>query len=182
MRTPVPPALATASALLLGVLAGCGGGSEPAPEMGIIRTAPPETTEPELPPVEPVADAECPYLTTDEVTELNGVAATDVRIDDGVEPPACFFYDADGAVHLTTTVYTVASAERAAELVEESAPAGEAEPAEAEGGWTGGRTQGPGSSLLVIARDARVLAVQSTQEDSAAVQQIAELVGPRVAG
>lgn len=169
------------SAVLFGALAGCGG-AEPAPEMGTIRTAPPETTEPELPPVEPVADAECPYLSADEVSRLNGLPATDVRIDAGVDPAACFFYDAEGAVQLTTTVYTVASAERAAELVEESAPAGEAEPVEVEGGWAGGRTQGPGSSLLVLAREDRVLAIQSTQEDGEAVQRVAEAVAPRVGG
>lgn len=181
MRKPVNPALATASAVLLGVLAGCGGSSEPAPEMGTIRTAPLETTEPELPPVEPVADAECPYLSTDEAARLNGNPVTDVRIDDGTDPAACFFYDSDGAVQLTTTVYEVASAERAAELVEESAPAGESESSEAEDGWSGGRTAGPSGSLLVLARDVRVLAVQSTQEDPESVQRIAELVAPRVA-
>lgn len=182
MRTPVSPALVAVSAILLGALAGCGGGSGSAPEMGTIRTVPPETTEPELPPVEPVADAECPYLSTDEVTRLNGQPVTDVRIDDGVEPAACFFYDADGEVQLTTTVYSVASAERAAELVEESAPADEAEPSQAEGGWSGGRTEGPVGALVVMSRGARVLAVQSTQEDSMTVQRIAELTAPRVAG
>ncbi|KAA0918669.1 DUF2020 domain-containing protein [Dietzia sp. ANT_WB102] len=181
MRRSVSPVLATVSAVLVGALAGCGGASEPAAEMGTIRTAPPEATEPELPRVDPVADAECPYLSAEEVSRLNGVPATDVRIDDGVDPAACFFYDAEGAVQLTTTVYSVASAERAAELVEESAPAGESDPSEAEGGWSGGRTGGPGGSLLVLARGAQVLAVQSTQEDSVTVQQIAELVGPRVA-
>lgn len=181
MRKPVSTALVSVSAVLLGVLAGCGDGSEPAAEMGTIQTAPPETTEPELPPAEPVADAECPYLSTDEVARLNGEPVTDVRIDDNLEPAACFFYDADGAVQLTTTVYSVASSERAAELVQESAPEGEAEPAEAEGGWSGGRTQGPGGSLLVLARDAQVLAVQSTQEDSITVQRIAEIAAPRLA-
>src|SRR5699024_7760364 len=125
MRTPASPALVAVSAVLLGALAGCGGGSGPAPEMGTIRTAPPEPTEPELPPVEPVADAECPYLSADEVARLSGQPVTDVRIDDGVEPAACFFYDSDGEVQLTTTVYSVASPERAAELVEESAPSDE---------------------------------------------------------
>ncbi|UVE96742.1 DUF2020 domain-containing protein [Dietzia sp. B32] len=182
MRKPVPTALVPVSAVLLGVLAGCGGGSEPATEMGTIRTAPPETSAPELPSVEPVAKADCPYLSAEEVSRLNGAPVTDVRIDDGVEPAACFFYDGDGAVQLTTTVYSVASPERAMELVQESAPAAEAEPSEAEGGWSGGRTAGPGGALLVMARDARVLAVQSTQEDSMTVQRIAELAAPRVAG
>ncbi|WP_407335112.1 DUF2020 domain-containing protein [Dietzia kunjamensis] len=182
MHKPVSPALVAVSAVLLGALAGCGGGSGPAPEMGTIRTAPPETTEPELPPVEPVADAECPYLSTDEVTRHSGQPVTDVRIDDGVEPAACFFYDSDGEVQLTTTVYSVASPERAAELVEESAPSDEAEPSRAEGGWSGGRTVGLGGALVVLSRDARVLAVQSTQDDPTTAQRIAELTAPRVAG
>lgn len=175
---------APAALVLLAVLAGCGGGAGEGGEdaaIGTIRTAPPETTAPELPPVEPVTSADCPYLTTDEVSRLNGELATEVRIDESVDPAACFFFSADGAVQLTTTVYTVASAERATELVDESAPVAESEPSEVEGGWTGGRTGGAGGALVVLARGPQVLAVQSTQEQSIKVQRIAELVAPRVA-
>lgn len=173
--------LAPLSVVLLGVLAGCGGGdSEPAPEMGTIRTAPPETSEPDLLQVEPVTEAECPYLSVDEVSRLNGELATDVRIDDRVDPAACFFYSADGAVQLTTTVYAVDSEEAAARLVDESAPVGESERSDVEGGWTGGRTGGAGGALVVLARGTQVLAVQSTQEQSVKVQRVAELVAPRI--
>lgn len=174
--------VAPLSAVLLGVLAGCGGGgSEPAPEMGTIQTAPPEAGEPELPRSEPVTQAECPYLSADEVSRLNGELATEVRIDDRTDPAACFFYSADGAVQLTTTVYSVASEDRAAQLVDESAPVGESERADVDGGWTGGRTGGPGGALVVLARGTQVLAVQSTQEQSVKAQRVAELVAPRVA-
>lgn len=187
MRIATTRLAAPLSVLLLGVLAGCGagdgGGADggEASAIGTIRTAPPETTAPELPPVEPVTTADCPYLAADEVSRLNGEPVTDVRIDEGVDPAACFFYSADGRVQLTTTVYTVSSPERAAELVDESAPAGEAEPADAEGGWTGGSTGGPAGALVVLARGPQVLAVQSTQEEPTTVQRVAELVGPRIA-
>lgn len=172
--------LGAASVLLLGVLAGCSDSSEPAAEMGTIRTAPPETVEPELPPVEPVSEADCPYLSADEVSTAAGVPAADVRIDDGVDPAACFFYDADGAVHLTTTVYEVASPERAVELVAESAPPGESEPVEAGAGWSGGVTVGPAGALAVLSGDDRVLAVQSTGEEPDTVRSVVERIGPRL--
>lgn len=172
--------LGAASVLLLGVLAGCSDSSEPAAEMGTIRTAPPETVEPELRPVEPVSEADCPYLSADEVSTAAGVPAADVRIDDGVDPAACFFYDADGAVHLTTTVYEVASPERAVELVAESAPPGESEPVEAGAGWSGGVTVGPAGALAVLSGDDRVLAVQSTGEEPDTVRSVVELIGPRL--
>lgn len=181
MRIAATTLLAPLSVVLLGVMAGCGGDTEPAPEMGTIRTAPPETSEPEIPQVEPVTSAECPYLSVDEASRLNGELATDVRIDDRVDPAACFFYSADGAVQLTTTVYSVESEERATELVDGSAPVGESERSDVEGGWTGGRTGGPGGALVVLARGTQVLAVQSTQEQSVKVQRVAELVAPRVA-
>ncbi|MFN3602249.1 MAG: DUF2020 domain-containing protein [Dietzia sp.] len=182
MRIAATTLLAPLSVVLLGVIAGCSGGdTEPAPEMGTIQTAPPETSEPEIPQVEPVALAECPYLSVDEVSRLNGELATEVRIDDRVDPPACFFYGADEAVQLTTTVYSVASEERATQLVDGSAPVGESERSDIEGGWTGGRTGGPGGALVVLARGTQVLAVQSTQEQSVKVQRVAELVAPRVA-
>lgn len=181
MRIAATTLLAPLSVVLLGVMAGCGGDTEPAPEMGTIRTAPPETSEPEIPQVEPVTSAECPYLSVDEASRLNGELATDVRIDDRVDPAACFFYSADGVVQLTTTVYSVESEERATELVDGSAPVGESERSDVEGGWTGGRTGGPGGALVVLARGTQVLAVQSTQEQSVKVQRVAELVAPRVA-
>lgn len=180
MRTSPTGVIASLSVILLGVLAGCGG-SEPAPEMGTIRTAPPETSEPELAQVEPVTDADCPYLSAEEVSDLNGEMVSDVRIDDGVDPAACFFYSADGAVQLTTTIHRLDSEDRARELVDESAPVGESERSDVEGGWTGGRSGGTGGALVVLARGTQVLAVQSTQEQSVKPQRIAELVAPRIA-
>lgn len=182
MRISATTLLAPVSVVLLGVLAGCGGGGgEPQPEMGTIRTAPPEPTEPEIPEVQPVLSEDCPYLSTDEASRLNGEPATDVRIDDSIDPAACFFYSADGAVQLTTTVFSVESEERASQLVDESAPAEESERSDVEGGWTGGRTGGPGGALAVLSRGTQVLAVQSTQEQTVTVQRVAELVAPRVA-
>lgn len=172
---------ATVFVVLLGVLAGCGGAvPEPAAERGTIRTAPPPSREPEVPEPEPVAEADCPYLSLDEVSRLNGELATEVRIDDRVDPAACFFYSSDGAVQLTTTVFTAGSAEAATRLVDESAPVGESERSDIGGGWTGGRTGGAGGALVVLARGTQVLAVQSTQEQSVKVQRVAELVAPRV--
>lgn len=181
MRTSPTGVIASLSVVLLGVLAGCGGGSEPAPEMGTIQTSAPEASESELAQVAPSSDADCPYLSVDEVSELNGEKITDVRIDDGVDPAACFFYSADGTVQLTTTVHTLGSEERARELVDESAPVDVTERSDVEGGWTGGRSGGPGGALVVLARGTQVLAVQSTQEQSVKVQRIAELIGPRIA-
>lgn len=148
--------------------------------MGTIQTAPPAATEPEMPIVEPVTKAECPYLSVEEVSELNGERATDVKIDDRLEPSACFFYSADGAVQLTTTVYELDSAERATEVVDESAPVDTSERSDVEGGWTGGRSGGPGGALVALANGSRVLAVQSTQEQSVKVQRVAERVAPRL--
>ncbi|HJC28290.1 MAG TPA: DUF2020 domain-containing protein [Candidatus Dietzia intestinipullorum] len=188
MRTPAARsvalrAVAPLSVVLLGALSACGGGGEPAEStVGTIRTAPPETTEPEIPVVEPTAASECPYLSLEEASQLNGVPATDVRIDDRIDPVACFFYGADGEAHLTTTVYTVDSAQRAAELVEESVPSGEVDGSEIEGGWSGGRTISSGGALLAVSHEDRVLAVQSTRDDPATVQQVAELVAPRLDG
>ena len=182
MRIPTSKILTPVALVVLAALAGCGGGGGGESTTGTIRTAPPESVEPELPPVEPVTRADCPYLTTDEVSRLNGELATEVRIDRSVDPAACFFYAADGSVQLTTTVYTASSAERATQLVDEAAPVGESERSDVDGGWTGGRTGGPGGALVVLARGPRVLAVQSTQEQSIKAQRIAELVAPRIGG
>lgn len=173
-------ALATASLALLAVLTGCGD-SGPAPEVGTIRTEPLPAPEPELPPVEPVTAADCPYLSTAEASSLGGLPVTGVRIDESIDPAACFFYGADGGVTLTTTLYTVDSAERATELVIESAPEETAEQITVEGGWVGGSSEVPGGALVVLARGEQILAVQAVGEEPGPAQQVAELIGPRLA-
>lgn len=178
MRIPAP--LAVVPVTLLAAVAGCAGTAEDTEsEIGTIRTAPPEPTEPELPEVEPVVAADCPYLDDDEVPDLGSGPVEEVRIDDRVDPPACFFSDADGAVQLTTTVYTVDSAERAAELVEQSAPPEYAVPLEVDD-WRGGSTEGPGGALAALAGGDRVLAVQSAGEDPEPVREVAGLIVPRL--
>lgn len=175
MRIP-----ASLSVVLLATLVGCGGAAEDTESsIGTIRTAPPEPTEPELPRVEPVVAGDCPYLDDDEVPDLESGPVDEVRIDDRVDPPACFFSDADGAVHLTTTVYTVDSPERAAELVEQSAPAEHARPVEIDD-WRGGSTEGPGGALVAVAGGDRVLAVQTVDEDPGPARELAELIVPRL--
>lgn len=183
MTTRAFVAVSAASVALLAMLAGCGGsGSDQASEIGTIRTEPMPAPEPELPPVQPVTAEDCPYLSTAEASSLGGAPVTTVRIDESLDPAACFFYDVDGAVALTTTVYTVDSADRASELVAESAGTGGGAGAQvtAEGGWTGGSTEAPGGSLVVLSRDERILAVQTASDTSESAQQVAELVGPRL--
>jgi len=179
--TVAPRLLAPVSVLLLAGLAGCAGGGGGESTVGTIRTAPPETREQQIPEVEPVADGDCPYLSAEDASRLNGEKVTRVRIDDRQDPAACFFYSADGSVQLTTTVYRLDSAEAATRLVDETAPVGQTERSDVEGGWTGGRSGGPGGALVVVARGEQVLAVQSTQEQSVKAQRVAELVAPRIA-
>lgn len=181
MTTRASAAFAAASVALLAGLAGCGASTpEQESEIGTIRTEPMPAPEPELPPVEPATAADCPYLSTAEASNLGGAPITAVRIDDSLDPAACFFFEADGAVVFTTTVYTVDSAERATELVAESAPTGQSEQVITEDGWTGGSTAAPGGSLVVLSRGDRVLAVQTASPDAASAQRVAELVGPRL--
>ena len=184
MTTRSPAALAAASVTLLAVLAGCGEStSEQASEqaeVGTIRTEPMPAPEPELPPVEPAIVGDCPYLSMDEATDLGGTPVASVRIDESLDPAACFFFGDDGAVVFTTTVHTVDSPERAVELVAESAPTDQSAQITVEGGWTGGSTEAPGGSLVVLSRGDRILAVQTASADATSAQQVAEVVGPRL--
>ncbi|HIW69514.1 MAG TPA: DUF2020 domain-containing protein [Candidatus Dietzia merdigallinarum] len=181
MTQRAPAALSATSVALLAVLAGCGG-SEPAPEMGTIRTEPLPAPEAELPIAQPNADGECPYLSVEEVAGVGIGPVTGVRIDDSLDPAACFFYGTDDEVIITTTVHTADSAERAAEIVAETAPADVAEEAAVKGGWIGAGTEGPGGVLLVLSRGDQLLAVQTVHEESGPATAAANLVGPRIDG
>jgi len=184
MRRTLPARTAPLLASLLAgslVLSGCDSGSG-TEEKGTIRTAPPSSSSsaPAVPDLRPVAEGPCPYLSEREVSDLNGEKVLSVKTDPQVDPPGCFFYAADQRVTLTTSVFSVESEEKARSLVDQSAPPASTERADVEGGWTGGRSGGPGGALLAVAKGPRVVVVQSTQEQSVKVQRIAELVIPRL--
>lgn len=138
--------------------------------------------ENEVPQAKPTEEADCPYLSTEEAEEATGEKVTRVDIDPGFEPAACFFTTIDGSISLVTTMHHFESEDRARELVDDAAPPDTTERSDIDGGWTGGKSSGAFGALLAVYRGSDVFVVQSTQERSMAVQRVAEMVIPRIAG
>lgn len=131
------------------------------------------TTQANPPPApQPSADGPCPYLEEGFVEDTNGqrVSKSATSADD---PPACFFYRADGTIQLTVQVYTgdAASAEA---LVDQAAPVDIANPAELSGGWAGGAQATDDGAIYAVAKDSSAVVVTTNQGQTIKAKQIAQ--------
>ena len=168
-----------AGALAL-TLAACGGGSEKeSAETGTLATAAPSSSAPagpEVPQSEPVDPGPCPYLTADDVQRLELTTVADVRTDRRIDPPACFFLDGDGRPQVSVAVYTVGSPEDARTLVSQSVPTDGDKALHVPGGWDGGAPSSAAGALVAVAKENRLLVVNTVKDDPGQAQGLAELV------
>jgi len=160
---------------LLIVLAACG--SEPQVDDPTI--VPPETTTSEAQPAaepppaaEPTADGPCPYLEQTFVEETNGQRVDSIKTS-ADEPPACFFYRADGGVQLSVQVYA-GDAAAAKALVDSVAPVDTANPAELAGGWAGGAQPTDEGAVYAVAKEAQAVVVNTNQEQTIKAKLVAQ--------
>ncbi|MBO0841219.1 MAG: DUF2020 domain-containing protein, partial [Sciscionella sp.] len=88
-------------------LSGCGPHSATAPSTTTttVTTTKPAAIAPPAP--TPAASADCPYLDRGTAGDDNGQRVYQVKISKrvGSNPPACFFYRADGSLQLSVWVY-----------------------------------------------------------------------------
>lgn len=159
--------------LLLVGLAGCS--EEPAEDPTVTTDTPSTTSEVQvaLPAAPtPSADGPCPFIEESYVEETNGQRVSKVRISDG-DPPTCFFYRPDGSVQLTVRVYS-GDAAVAKGLVDEAAPVATANPAELDGGWTGGAQASEEGAVYAVAKDTAAVVVTTNQGQTIKAKQIAQ--------
>ena len=180
--------IASAALIAGALLAGCSDGgdadsqADADSEYGEIVTAAPETaeSEEEFRQPTPTEDADCPYLSADEASDLTGERLDKVQIDPSYDPPACFFGTGEGAIMLMVSLETVDSPDEAVSLVDEIVPPDSTERADIDGGWTGGKNTSEAGAMLAVYREDQVFTVQTTQARSEAVQSVADTVLPRL--
>jgi hypothetical protein len=162
--------------LLLVALGACT--QEPADDPTVVVTTTPSNasapTQAALPPEpQPASDGPCPYLDESVVEDTNGQRVSDVQIS-ADEPPACFFYRADGSVQLSVRVYT-GDAAVAEALVDAAAPVDTSNPAELSGGWKGGAlASDSGGAVYAVAKEQSAVVVTTNQGQTIKAKQIAQ--------
>jgi hypothetical protein len=161
------------------VLAGCSaqavqGTPSAAPASAGPSSAAPVPTSVEVPasPV-PAADGKCPYLDSTFVADANGQRVSRVRVSQD-QPPACFFYRADGRIQLTVQVF-VGEPSRAKALVDQAAPVATANPAELPGGWAGGaQANGSNGAVFAVAKEGKAVVITTNQAQTIKAKRVAE--------
>ncbi|OLF06298.1 hypothetical protein BLA60_32145 [Actinophytocola xinjiangensis] len=165
---------------LVVVLAACGAeniAGQPqvigAPDTGTSETtgeAAPTAAPPTV--VEPTEGGPCPYLDAAFVEETNGqrVAETKTSTDD---PPACYFYRADGDVQLAIQIYR-GEPDVAKAFVDQAAPVDSANPAELAGGWAGGAQPTDTGAVYAVAKEGTAVVVATNQEQTLKAKLVAQ--------
>lgn len=160
--------------LLLVALGACT--QEPADDPTVVVTTTESTvSEPQaaLPPEpQPTADGPCPYLDESLVEDTNGQRVSKVQTS-ADQPPACFFYRADGNVQLSVRIYT-GDAAVAQALVDAAAPVATSNPAELSGGWKGGALAGDSGAVYAVAKEQSAVVVTTNQGQTIKAKQIAQ--------
>ncbi|HEX6340413.1 DUF2020 domain-containing protein [Umezawaea sp.] len=170
---------AVPSLLLIGVLAGCSTEQPVSTSTTGSKTSvqlTPSATPKEAPGApQPVADGDCPYLSTGVVQESNGQLVRKVRLSEDSPNPACFFYANSTDVQLSVWVYegdaTVAKA-----IVDRAAPIDKSSPATAPEGWNGGSLTSDTGAVYAVAKGANAVVVTSNQQQTIKARRITETV------
>lgn len=124
----------------------------------------------------PTQPGTCPYLSTDDVAQLNGERVGEVRLDPAANPPACLFTSANtGQEQLQVWVLVAESAAVATAAVDRAAPVESTDPAEQPEGWLGGSSGGD-SAVYAVSKDRVAVVVTTDQGQSIKARRIAELV------
>lgn len=160
-----------------------------APRTAVTSTTAPSTAAPStsavttttaLPPV-PVAGVAgtCPYLSGDDVAQINGEKTLGVEITAAVapaDPPACFFYTYRDQQQLSTWVFRASSPAQATAAVNRAAPVESTDPANQPTGWIGGSKGGSGGAVYAVAKGPIAVVVTSNQDQSVKARRAAEQI------
>lgn len=128
------------------------------------------------PPPRPTVIGDCPYLSSDDVAQLNGERVGGVLLDPAFEPPACAFTRGDGSEQLRVWVLRAGSAEVATATVDRAAPVDSTDPADQPAGWLGGSGSGPDGAVYAVSKGPVAVVVTTNQAQSIKARRVTELV------
>lgn len=186
-----------AAALAAVLLAGCGSGTTAEPggagtsAEAAIPSSPPEasavistvtstvtpsavTAQPPPATAEPAAvDGPCPYLTDDQVADINGQHTGRTQVVAVVPHPVCVFTRSDGGWLATVRVIEAATPAEAVAAVNQHVPIDDSSPATQPAGWSGGAAVLDDRSVYAVAKDRFAVVAESNQLQTIKGRQMA---------
>ncbi|MGH3438411.1 MAG: DUF2020 domain-containing protein [Sciscionella sp.] len=160
--------IASAGLLPLAALASCTQQAPtPAPAATTATTAP--VSAPAAP--KPVQTADCPYLRNSTVADANGQRVYHVKVSAG-DPPACFFYRADGRLQLSIWVYH-GEPKAAQAIIDRAAPVATSDKATEPAGWTGGSQPTGSGAVYAVLKGGDAVVVRTNQDQTIKARELA---------
>ena len=126
----------------------------------ITATAPPSTDEPA-----PI-DGQCPYLSTDDVADINGQHTGTTQIIDVQPYPVCVFYRSDGGWMASIRIIQADTPQAAVAAVDQHVPIDGSDPASQPPGWTGGSMVTDAGSVYAVSKGPIAIVAESNQQQS----------------
>lgn len=194
VRSRLMPWLRSATVVLTVVLltAGCSPGGVPTSAESTITvtegtrtvvasvtiTAPP-TVEPSAVPPPPATDepapapGACPYLSDDQVADINGQHTGVTTVVDVSPQPICTFSRSDGGWLATVRIVQADTPAAAAAAVDQHVPVDQSNPADDPAGWTGGSMPTDRGSIYAVAKGPVAVIAEANQPLSIKGRQLA---------
>lgn len=184
----------TTVCLLASVLVGCSGGPAAPAESTITLTegtrtatrsvtvtaapsvarAAPTTVLPPGPTAEPAPEAgPCPYLSDDQVADINGQRTGTTTVVDVPPQPICTFTRSDGGWLATVRVVQADTAAAAVAAVDQHVPVDGSNPADDPAGWSGGSMLTDRGSIYAVSKGPVAVIAEANQPQSIKGRQLA---------
>ncbi|MEP6561999.1 MAG: DUF2020 domain-containing protein [Nakamurella sp.] len=132
----------------------------------IVAVAPPSTSEPAA------VDGTCPYLSDDDVADINGQHTGTTQLIDVSPYPICVFYRSDGGFMASVRIIQADTPQAAVAAVNAHVPIEGSNPASQPPGWTGGSMVTDSGSIYAVSKGTVALVAESNQQQSIKGRQL----------
>jgi hypothetical protein len=132
----------------------------------VLAVPPAQTPEPAA------VDGSCPYLSDDEVADINGQHTGTTQLIAVSPHPICLFYRSDGGFLASVRVIEADTAQAAVAAVNAHVPIENSNPASQPPGWTGGSMVTDTGSVYAVAKGTVAVVAESNQQQSIKGRQL----------
>lgn len=137
-------------------------------------TPPASTAQPPPATAEPAAvDGTCPYLTDDQVADINGQHTGQTQVIAVAPHPVCVFTRSDGGWLATVRIVEAPTPAEAVAAVNQHVPIESSSPASQPAGWSGGAAVLADRSIYAVAKDSVAVVAESNQLQTIKGRQMA---------
>jgi len=136
------------------------------PGATILAEPPAETSEPAA------EDGACPYLSDDNVADINGQRTGTTQLVEVSPHPICLFYRTDGGFLASVRVIQADTPQAAVAAVNSHVPIENSNPANQPPGWTGGSMVTDTGSVYAVSKGPIAVVAESNQQQSIKGRQL----------